>query len=110
MATDGPARRPRDILAAHAPDTYAAFRALRDTTQGGPLPPYVRELIICTGFMLAGHQRGYQTHARRALDVGATVGQLRQAIVATLASTATYSQVVDTLAWMEAIVRDGDAE
>ena len=103
MATGGDTRRPNAVFTAHAPATYDAFQAMRATVREGPLPPHIRELIVCTGFMHVGHQRGYQTHAGRALAAGATVDELRHAILATMGSTMTYSQVVDTLVWLEEV-------
>jgi 4-carboxymuconolactone decarboxylase len=103
MATNRRARNSGEILTEHAPATYDAFQAMRQTVRDGPLPPHFREIIVCTGFMMAGHQRGYMTHARRALDAGATVEQLRHAILATMGSNTTFSQVVDTLTWLEEV-------
>ena len=37
------------------------------------------------------------------LDAGATVEQLRHAILATMGSNTTFSQVVDTLTWLEEV-------
>jgi alkylhydroperoxidase/carboxymuconolactone decarboxylase family protein YurZ len=103
MATKRRARNSGEILTDHAPATYDAFQAMRQTVRDGPLPPHFREIIVCTGFMMAGHQRGYMTHAQRALDAGATVDMLRHAILATMGSNMTFSQVVDTLSWLEQV-------
>jgi alkylhydroperoxidase/carboxymuconolactone decarboxylase family protein YurZ len=103
MATKRRARNSGEILSEHAPATYDAFQAMRQTVRDGPLPPHFREIIVCTGFMMAGHQRGYMTHAQRALDAGATVDELRHAILATMGSNMTFSQVVDTLTWLEQV-------
>jgi alkylhydroperoxidase/carboxymuconolactone decarboxylase family protein YurZ len=103
MASKRGARNSGEILTEHAPATYETFQAMRQTVRDGPLPPKFREIIVCTGFMMAGHQRGYMTHAGRALEAGATVDELRHAILATIGSNATFSQVVDALTWLEEV-------
>ena len=103
MATKRRARNSGEILTEHAPATYDAFQAMRQTVRDGPLPPHFREIIVCIGFMMAGHKRGYVTHAGRALEAGATVDELRHAILATMGSNATFSQVVDALTWLEEV-------
>lgn len=104
MATEQRVKNPAEILRDASPESAEAFRALRSAVENaGPLSGAQRELIVSAGFALLGQQGGFNTHARRALDNGASVEELRHAVLVTLAATATFGRVTDALGWIEAI-------
>jgi 4-carboxymuconolactone decarboxylase len=102
MATESRPRVPMDIMKEHSAATAEAFQGLRKAVAGsGPLPAHIQELIVCGAFVVTGQQRAFLTHARRALEGGASTDELRQAVLVTLGANATFPQVVQGLSWVE---------
>lgn len=104
MAAEPSPRTALDVLKQHAPEAADAFGALRRSlASAGSLPPATQELIVCATFVVTGQEAAFRTHARRALQHGASVAELRQAVLLTLGATATLAQVAAALRWVEAL-------
>ena len=102
MATETSTRLSMDIMKEHSAHTAEAFQALRKAVAGaGPLPPHIQELIVCGAFVVTGQESAFMTHARRALDGGASPDELRHAVLITLGANATLPQAVKGLTWAE---------
>ncbi len=102
MATESATRTAMDTMKEHSGPTAEAFQALRKAVMSsGPLPAHMQELIVCGAFVVTGQQKAFGTHARRALDGGASLDELRQAVLVTLGANATFPQVVAALTWVE---------
>ena len=96
------ALNPAQYLASIDADTAAAFGALRKAVmKSGPLDEKTVELIVTAGFAATGAKTSFNTHARRALAVGATVAELRQAVLVTFAATTMFSDVITALQWID---------
>ena len=104
MATETSTRLSMDIMKEHSAHTAEAFQALRKAVAGaGPLPPHIQELIVCGAFVVTGQDGAFKTHARRALEGGASIDELRQAVLVTLGANATFPQVTKGLLWVEEV-------
>jgi alkylhydroperoxidase/carboxymuconolactone decarboxylase family protein YurZ len=96
------ALNPSQYLASIDADTGAAFGALRKAVmKSGPLDEKTCELIVTASFAASGSQMSFNTHARRLLALGATVAEIRQAVLVTFAATTVFSDVVTALRWID---------
>lgn len=85
MATSGQVSPRFELLARHAPDTFAGYglmRAalMRDVDQGGALPLATKELIFAALDAVVGQAEGAKAHACHAIRAGATLPQLAEAL------------------------------
>ncbi|HLI27524.1 MAG TPA: carboxymuconolactone decarboxylase family protein [Chloroflexota bacterium] len=104
MTAERVPRSALDVLKQHAPEAADAFSALRRSLTGaGSLPPATQELIVSATFVVTGQEGAFRTHARRALQHGASLADLQQAVLLTLGATATLAQVASALRWLEAL-------
>ena len=102
MATEARHRTPMDIVTESSAETAQAFQALRKAVmQAGPLPAPTCELIVCSNFATMGVQGPFMTHAKRALEGGATIDQLRHAVLVTLGANAPFPRVATALGWVD---------
>ena len=105
MATEVKPATSLDLVRSHHGPTADAFTALRKAVMSsGPLPAHMQELIVCGAFVVTGQQKAFMTHARRAIDGGATAAELRQAVLVTLGANCTLPQVAAGLTWADEVV------
>ncbi|HEY7061620.1 MAG TPA: carboxymuconolactone decarboxylase family protein [Chloroflexota bacterium] len=96
------ARNPMEIVTDSSAATAEAFQALRKAVnEAGPLPQSTRELIVSSNFATLGVQGAFMTHAKRALDGGATIEELRHAVLLTLGANAPFPRVAAALGWVD---------
>lgn len=93
-----------DILKEHTPDLGAAFAALRGAAgKAGPLDAKTLELCLLSGYIVGRMEGGFKTHAKRALDLGATKDELVHATAFNLAANAALEAVTNALTWIDEI-------
>jgi len=91
-----------DVIKPEFPSVAEAFLRLRqEVAAAGPLETKYRELCILAGFAAIGSERGIRTHVHRAVAAGATVEEVKHALLLTLGSSAGLSEVVDAYTWVE---------
>jgi alkylhydroperoxidase/carboxymuconolactone decarboxylase family protein YurZ len=102
MATESRPRTNADIMHEAAPQAHDAFMAMRKAlNEAGPLPAQVRELIVASNFATHGMHGGFLTHGGRALEYGASVEELRHAVLVTLGANTTFGRVAEALTWVD---------
>jgi 4-carboxymuconolactone decarboxylase len=95
-------RTPMDVVTDSSKATADAFQALRKAVnEAGPLPQSTRELIVSSNFATMGVQGAFMTHAKRALEGGATIEELRHAVLVTLGANAPFPRVAAALGWVD---------
>lgn len=96
---------PVELLARYNPEASRAFQALRKAvTEHGPLDEQTCELITLGAFATTGNEASFKTHARRLLREEVPTDALRQAVMVTFAATATFSNVVAALRWIDDLI------
>ena len=91
-----------EYLAQFSAETSESFQALRRAVMdSGPLDHNTCELITLGAFVTTGAEGSFKIHARRLLNDGVDVAALRQATLVTFAATATFSQVIAALRWID---------
>jgi alkylhydroperoxidase/carboxymuconolactone decarboxylase family protein YurZ len=95
---------PMQFLSSIDQQTGAAFQALRQAVgNSGTLDERVCELIVTASFVVTGQGDSFKVHGKRAMALGATAADLRQAVLVTLGATTTFAQVVAALHWIDDI-------
>ena len=64
------------------------------------------ELITLGAFATTGNEASFKTHARRLVKEDVDVSALRQAVLVTFAATATFSQIIAALRWIDDVVEE----
>ncbi|MCC7283328.1 MAG: carboxymuconolactone decarboxylase family protein [Acetobacteraceae bacterium] len=85
LATTGSVSPRYELLARHAPDTFAGYcmmRAalMRDVADGAALPLATKELIFAALDAVVAQADGCRIHACNAIRAGATLAQLAEAM------------------------------
>ena len=94
-----------EVLKHHAGDLGAAFSALRGAAaKAGPLDAKTLELCLLSGYIVGRMEGGYKTHAKRALDLGATPAEIIHATAFNLGANAPLEAVADALGWADEVV------
>src|SRR5438270_4493220 len=89
------------------PEVGDAYQALgKAVASAGPLDGKTRELIKLGVAIAAGQEGGTHSHARKALDAGATADELRHAAMQTL-TTLGFPTMMRGLAWVEDVIAEG---
>jgi 4-carboxymuconolactone decarboxylase len=102
MAIESRPRGSPEIVRDHSAAAAEAFVALRKAVnEAGPLPAHIRELIVASNFATHGMRGGFMVHAGRALEYGASIDELRHAVLVTLGANAVISRVAEALTWVE---------
>lgn len=73
--------------------------------QQGPLDAKTLQLLQLAGAVTARAEGAVHSHTRRALEAGATPGEIRHAIIA-LTSTVGFPTIAAGLSWVEDILKD----
>lgn len=92
---------PVDYVRQYNPAAADAFQALRAAAVMGPLDEQTYELIVIGALATTGEEGSFKVHARRLRKLDAPVEALRQAVLATLAASTTFSQAVAALHWID---------
>lgn len=88
-----------------SPAVADGFRAMRDAIDNcGPLEPRIRELILLGGFTVARQEGGFKTHCRRALELGASPEEVRQAGLVTFGAITSLEAAADALRWADEVI------
>jgi alkylhydroperoxidase/carboxymuconolactone decarboxylase family protein YurZ len=90
-------KKPAEVLSDANPAAAAAFAELRRAVESGPLDPKTVELIVIGSLAAVGQLGSLEVHVKRALGLGASMEQINQAIVATLAASTLFNDVVAAL-------------
>ena len=107
MALDTAKRPSPVVLKGSFPTVAESFGALRASIlQAGSLDQKTQELIVLAGFTVARQESGFKSHARRALDHGATPEDVKTAVVVTLGAVASIELVGDALGWVEDVLAE----
>jgi alkylhydroperoxidase/carboxymuconolactone decarboxylase family protein YurZ len=93
---------PSDYLRFVAPDVADAFKTMRAHIASGPLDYETCEYVIIGCFALAGFEEPFRIHARRMLDNGVPVENLRHAVMVILGASSALFPVVRALKWLDA--------
>lgn len=84
--------------------TAEEFLALRAAIEeAGPLERKYRELINLSAFTTARIEGAFKVHCGRAFDAGATLEEVHQAVLLTLAATSGIGPVADALRWADEV-------
>jgi alkylhydroperoxidase/carboxymuconolactone decarboxylase family protein YurZ len=104
MSTDAPTA-PARVKAVY-PAVYDSFMAMRKVIgASGSLSARDQELILLAGFTVARQESGFKVHCKRALELGATSDDVRQAVVINLGATCAIEPVGDALGWIDDVVK-----
>lgn len=92
------------VLKASSAPVAEAFLNLRSVVVAeSSLDAKTQELILLAGYVVGRQEGGFRTHAGRALDAGATVADLKTAVLLTLGAQASVEAVGDALGWVDDI-------
>src|ERR1700722_13775471 len=93
------------VLAAASAEVGAGFQELRERVRAaGPLDAREQNLILLSGFTVARQESGFKSHARRAMEGGATGDEVRHAVVLNLGAIASIELVADALRWADEVI------
>jgi alkylhydroperoxidase/carboxymuconolactone decarboxylase family protein YurZ len=88
------------------PDVYDSFMGMRKVLGAcGSLSARDQELILIAGFTVARQESGFKVHCKRALELGASAEDVRQAVVINLGATCAIEPVGDALAWVDDVLQ-----
>lgn len=100
-------RLPSDYVRLESETAWEHFRGLRTAVmESGPLDSTTCELIMISGFGVAGYEDSFKVHSRRLLDGGVPMAALKQAVLVTLGGTAAVFQVARALQWLNELEQD----
>jgi alkylhydroperoxidase/carboxymuconolactone decarboxylase family protein YurZ len=86
------------------PDVADAFFALRAAIErSSSLDRKTQELIMLAGYVVARQEGGFKTHAARALAHGASLDDIKTAVLVTLGATAAVEPVGIALRWADEV-------
>lgn len=89
-----------DRLRETAPDVATAFRGLRVAADAyGPLEAKYRELSMLIGFAVTRNEGGFRVHCNRAVESGAVLAEIEQAVILQLGTNLGLVPVVEALSW-----------
>ncbi len=89
-------------ISANSADAFQALRAA--VTKSGPLDAHPVKLIVLGGLVTAGSERSFHTHAARLLKDKVDPQALWQAVLVTVAASASCNQVISALVWVDDVV------
>ena len=93
-----------DFIDRH-PEVAKAYEALgKACHEAGPLDVKTRHLVKLGIATAAQSDGGVRSHARRALDAGATVDEVRHAVMLALTTTG-FPRTVAGMQWVEEVVQ-----
>ncbi|HTJ95704.1 MAG TPA: carboxymuconolactone decarboxylase family protein [Pararobbsia sp.] len=92
---------PVEYLRSINPAAADAFVALRHAAAAGPLDEHMCELVVLGTLAVTGQEGSFKVHAKRVIATGGDPAAIRQAVLATLGATTTFSQVVTALKWID---------
>jgi 4-carboxymuconolactone decarboxylase len=93
------------VLAAASAAVAEGFQQLRERVrEAGPLDVREQNLILLSGFTVARKESGFKSHARRALEGGATADEVRHAVLLNLGAVASIELVADALRWADEVI------
>jgi 4-carboxymuconolactone decarboxylase len=102
MATNPPERY-RKIQQRH-PEVFAAVESMGETLKRqGPIEEKTAQLIQLAAAAANRSEGAVHSHTRRALDAGASVGEVRHALLL-LVSTIGLSAVMAALSWADEVI------
>lgn len=101
METKPPERYQR--IREQFPDLVDAYEKLGKATHDGPLPHKYVHLIKLAASAAVKSEGAVHSHTRKALEVGATPGEIRHAIVL-LTNTIGFSNMMAALTWVDDIL------
>ena len=88
------------------PEVGEAYQSLgKAVASAGPLDAKTRELIKLGAAIAAGQEGGTHSHARKAIDAGATAEEVRHAALQTL-TTIGFPNMMRGLSWVDDVVKE----
>ena len=88
------------------PDVGDAYQALgKAVAAAGPLDAKTRELVKLGAAIAAGQEGGTHSHARKAMDAGASAEEIRHAALQTL-TTIGFPNMMRGLAWVDDVIKE----
>ncbi len=109
--TDSRSTPPRHYLRykEQYPDLFNAWDAIgKSVRESGPIAPRMGHLIQLGAAAAVRSEGAVHSHVRRALELGATKDEIRQALMLT-AATIGFPAVMAALSWAEDILGEGVA-
>jgi len=92
------------------PEVGDAYQALgKAVANAGPLDGKTRELIKLGAAIASGQEGGTHSHARKAMDAGATAEEVRHAALQTL-TTIGFPNMMRGLSWVDDVVNERAAK
>ncbi len=89
------------------PELFSAWDAIgRSVREAGPLEPRIGHLIQLGAAAAVRSEGAVHSHVRRALELGVSKEEIRQALMLT-AATIGFPAVMAALSWAEDILDDG---
>lgn len=85
------------------PDFIAAIEALGQAVKVGPLPEKTVQLVQLAAAAAIRSEGAVHSHARRALEAGASPGEIRQSLIV-LTSTIGFPGVMAALSWVGDVI------
>lgn len=88
------------------PEVGDAYQSLgKAVASAGPLDGKTRELIKLGAAIAAGQEGGTHSHARKAMDAGATPEEVRHAVLQTL-TTIGFPNMMRGLSWVDDVLAE----
>lgn len=100
---------PVDFVRRINEDAADAFQALRKAAVAGPLDVRTCEFVVIGALATTGEEGSFKVHVRRLKKLGASLEEVRQAVMSTLGASTTFSQIVSALKWADEIYEESGA-
>lgn len=98
-----PPERYKEIKA-QFPDIIDAYEKLGKATHDGPIPPKFVHLIKLAAAATMRSEGAVHSHARRAMEHGASVDEIRHAVVS-LTNTIGFPNMMAALSWVDDVLK-----
>ena len=94
----------REYLVQQFPKVSEGFFGMREAIKAvGPLDTKTQELITTAIYATAGTEPGTKTHALRALQAGASIEELNQALLLCLGVSMGFSHTYTAIEWVREV-------
>lgn len=102
-----PGQAPIEYFSTVSPQVGPAFKNFRAiVAEAGPLDRQTVELILMVSFAIAGIEKQFKIHARRAKEHGVAKAMLQHAVTVPIGAVSTAASVITALEWIGDVYAD----